>query len=63
MQKILLNEIYVHIMNTAIALIVVLFAFVLVNFIFARKIDSSRRKRQFKIRCAYVACFVFVFLL
>ncbi len=63
MQKILLHEIYGNMVSTIISLIVIVLATLLVYFIFARKIESTRQKRQFRIRSFYIGCIVFIFLM
>ena len=63
MQTALLHEIYGNVLNTFIALIVVLITCLSVNFIVARKKENIKQKRKFRIRSFYVACFIFIFLM
>lgn len=63
MQKLLLTEIYSNLFSTAIAMVVITFSMLLVDFLVARKIESTRQKRRFRIRSFYLACFIFIFFM
>lgn len=63
MQKLLLHEIYGNLFSTLIALMVIAFTYTVLDFMVARKIESHRQKRRFRIRSLYVACFIFIFFM
>lgn len=63
MRNLLLNEIYGNVVSTIIAMTVITFTYVLLDLMVARKIESQRKKRRFRIRSLYVAIFVFIFLM
>lgn len=63
MKSLFLHEIYGNIISTVITMFILGLIFLIIDFLFARKIDNNRKRRQFRIRSFYLTCFIFIFLL
>lgn len=63
METVVLQKINTHMVDTLIALLIIVLAYSFIHFFFIRKIDGSRRKRSAKIRAFYIACLIFLFVI
>lgn len=63
MSPVFLHEIYGNAVNTLIALIVLAITYVIVNILAAKKTDSHRQRRRFRIRTFYLFSVVMLFVL
>jgi small-conductance mechanosensitive channel len=58
-----LKSIYGNLLSTGVTLIVLILVYVITDLFFARKIESVRQKRRFRIRLIYIVSLIFLFLM
>lgn len=63
MEKIFLTELYTNTINSIIALVIIIIAYLIVNRLVLRKVESSRQKQAYKARSFYITLAVFLFIL